>query len=231
MPQRVLSIDWDWYFKGADGISGNCGACSWYKARACSGGGGPLDKRPKRPSLGHNCNKSNFSVSRHEGIAIEQLSRFISSSAIKGADVMVAECHADIYAVLNDRDSVVNLDAHHDDFNCGDVLCCGNWVTLARANKHIAYQWGNSPNATELQQWKYTTKQSRDLALRCKEIPVTRPSSTKFQMVFICQSSPWTPAQQDRDFVKLCRDVATAAGSPLMVLGSGKHNMAKLLQA
>lgn len=200
--RRVLSIDWDFYFQTRF-IHGLCGSCSWGgESPLCAGNrswgqGG----RPTVCEIEEDVDLSPFCqvVSNTPGI---------ESATVRGARLCIAECHADLLALLCDEDLVFSFDAHVDDGDFLDPpedgerfpLHCGNWATAAEKTR----------SATVIHEddcWAFTEDAKTD---RVKWDALTGGS---IALVFLCQSCPWTPRWGDKWFYKAIVDLERATGS------------------
>jgi len=98
----------------------------------------------------------------------------------RNAPIVVAECHADIMVPIKRGKyegelCIYDFDAHCDSYDCGR-LCCGSWINYAERV---------GPTVT-----------------------IGPPVVDQIGMadvVFLCRSSPWTPAEMDGEFYRLVR--------------------------
>ena len=114
-----------------------------------------------------------------------------------GAPVYVAECHATIMHVIHKHNvrTVYDMDTHTDDAAGGNPLCCNNWIRFAlRSNCSVSSVYCEFPNE------------------------VRRPIHT--DVVFVCRSSPWTPAHMDAYFWWLIRVFENKSGTRARFIGN-----------
>lgn len=194
---HVLSIDWDFFFPGAENVAADCAACSWVTKckphRDLS--------RAQRPRSGDLATPASKYSSR------EQLKRLGLVDLITGAELITAECHAEISQYLNAAD-VINLDAHSDHY--GDLrdplgrfsrLNCGNWVTFGMGRRIDYYQWVHQRRGLETRHYCGRGRNPDDL--RAWGIPKPLSLPRRFDLVFVCRSAPWTPPEWDLEFDRL----------------------------
>lgn len=222
--QSVLSIDWDFFFPGAEAIGGDCFSCSW--RQKCALAPKTACKRAVRPVT----TTAELSPFGRDGQVLppkgEPYKRLLNlgldPSTFVSAALYVAECHADILPLIGRQAEVVNLDAH-DDFNgaCYDghsrpPLMCGSWAVLGMQRKRIRhYQWIVHNRAKH---WDLTNlRLGRLYEYDGDWGPKVWPS--RFDCVFVCWSRPWTPKQHDTDLARFCRRLSLVTGSPVQVIG------------
>ena len=108
---------------------------------------------------------------------------------------------------LKDEDiEIVNIDHHHDAFNVGEELNCGNWVnkviekypkTKVEWIKNIDSQPSNNEYITEIT-WQ-------DL----------KDQEEVFDIVYLCRSGVWSPPHLDKQFGVLQRYINKRAGATI----------------
>jgi hypothetical protein len=190
---HVLSIDWDFFFPGAESVAADCAACSW----------APKCKPQRDLSSAQRPRVRDWELAPPLGSPRERLERLGLVELIPGAELVVTECHAEISQYLVHAD-VINLDAHSDHY--GDVrdglgrfsrLNCGNWVTLGMGRRIDYYQWVHQRRGLETRH--YCGLGHRD-DLRAWGVPKPLSLPRRFDLVFVCRSAPWTPPEWDAEF-------------------------------
>jgi hypothetical protein len=229
--RHVLSIDWDWFFPLAAKLQGECPDCSWY--RHCHPRQNRYGSSGHRPTV---CSETDdharwgsHTVAPLAAPWALLLGTGITGQHLQGADLWVADCHADLLALLGGS-TVVNLDAHDDldGYARRTRLGCGTWAFLGLVRKQILrYQWVSLSTPKRATCWhdhavvkllQYTGEQ-QDL-----EIP------DRFDCVFVCWSRPWTPVQHDQDLAQFCTQLSTVTGSSTQITGRGKRGVRQLLR-
>ena len=120
----------------------------------------------------------------------------IQSKIKKRATLIIVDTHSEMYNVFNEYPgslTIWNFDQHHD---CGygrsKELDCGNWAQLLYSNSKIQYH-------QVYPDWRKTIKEEPNppgwAEIHHESDPLELP---KFDFVFICRSSPWTPSWADR---------------------------------
>lgn len=108
---------------------------------------------------------------------------------------MVADSHAHSYDFINENwdgsvTELYNVDFHHDTFDVGEGVHCGNWLRwlLNDGTVDVAY-WVNQPDS--------------ELADNMTQmIPLSELPKTGYDLVYICRSGWWTPPHMDEAFIK-----------------------------
>ncbi len=108
---------------------------------------------------------------------------------------MVADSHMHAYDFIRENHDgsateLYNVDFHHDTFDVGKEVHCGNWLRrlLDEGAVDEAY-WLNRPES-ELD-GNLTT------VIQLSELP-----KTGYDLVYVCRSGWWTPPHMDGDFIK-----------------------------
>lgn len=108
---------------------------------------------------------------------------------------MVADSHSHAYEFIHenwDGDAIelYNVDFHHDTFDTGAEVHCGNWLRwlLEEGTVDVAY-WVNQ-SESELED------------NMTKVIPFSELPKTGYDLVYICRSGWWTPPHMDEAFIK-----------------------------
>jgi hypothetical protein len=242
--QSVLSIDWDWFFPGAENIEGNCSSCSW--RQKCTNVPQKAYKRAVRPVTASeaSCFSSPEQVLPLKGEPYKRLLDLgLDTSTIASTALYVAECHADILPLIGHQAEVVNLDAH-DDFNgfCYDgcnrpPLTCGSWAIMGMLRGQIAhYQWLDNQRHGWQQRakcWDYNHKLPTTVDNLLEYSGDRKPKvwPLRFDCIFVCWSRPWTPKQHDADLAQFCRWLAFVTGSPAQVIGREPELTKKMISS
>ncbi len=197
-PLRVLSIDFDYFQKISsadiladypDGVDLPTFLAStiWISHYA--------NPRTKEVLLGVEAD--------HEGL--KQIREILSNSKKTKKDVMMVQSHKLIYDFIMDNynggdyDSVevVNVDMHHDMFNNGDEVDCGNWAThILQDIENCKVTWIANPISVEA----YGTKPALE-GNTFYDLSVLKDK--QFDLIFICRSDSWLPPHLDKEFEKL----------------------------
>jgi hypothetical protein len=116
----------------------------------------------------------------------------------EGIPIVVAECHANIVEVFSQFVSpiVVDYDSHYDRYNSDYIVDCANWVV------HLERYGGEYFNAGE---WNWHRE--------------------RIDAVFLCRSSPWTPAEMDGYFYELLWHLCFHAQVKPKFIGHMKKSM------
>jgi hypothetical protein len=123
---------------------------------------------------------------------IERLETLRSIAPVDpGGRFHVAECHADILRVVDPQDTttIIHLDSHLDDADWFG-LSCGSWRTFLPRDVEVV-----------------TESKAGDL------------SKLSVHDVFVCQSSPWTPASMDRFMWDLIIHLSNVVGNDPEFIG------------
>jgi hypothetical protein len=196
---HVLSIDWDFFFPGAENVASDCSACSW--ALKCKRA--PNELHPaQRPRI------RDLEISPPIYSPLERLEHLGLVELIRGSELIVQECHGEIFQHL-DAAAVINLDAHsdfygdaRDDLGRFSRLNCGNWVTLGLGRRIIDYQWIHQRGtAAQTRHYRGRGHNPDDLRAWGDIKPLSLPR--RFDLVFVCRSAPWTPPEWDAEFEAL----------------------------
>lgn len=116
----------------------------------------------------------------------------------KWSKLVVVDSHADLKHFLDGLSSsfsIWNFDQHHD---CGygernHKLNCGNWAQKLQEEKRITKYHQVYPEWRRIEVEPSAPPQWADVSYYGEEIPLP----DKFQIVFVCRSSPWTPSWSD----------------------------------
>jgi len=132
----------------------------------------------------------------------------------RGAEIYVAECHATIEYVLRRYESSViyDYDSHWDADPGISGTNCGSWVTTARRRGHLV-TGGRHPKSCYM----------------AGETPTPKDPKEPADLVFFCQSSPWTPRTADGEFASLVKAFARKAKSGIHCVGHAKKRLERLL--
>lgn len=194
-PTVVLSLDWDW-FAGVEHPSTDacCGAC-----RYC--GDGAWSGARRRPS-----ERDGDELPSRQEVQERVRSLLSGLAAYRGtvSRMLVAESHAAILWLLpvgRDNTKLINVDLHPD-WSFPGIDCqvagrraatCSDWVTVAqRMNLISSYIWVHDEKAVR-RALRFLPSPKRHFELR----------------VFVCRSSPWSPAVYDDLYAAFLRDLAS----------------------
>ncbi|MFH1632408.1 MAG: hypothetical protein ABIG63_00150 [Chloroflexota bacterium] len=118
-----------------------------------------------------------------------------------GCELVVVDSHADIIQHIDSQVAeVISFDAHHDAYNPADsvisngFVTCENWASLAVANDikvSVRYPFWRAANPDAKPKEKGLRRQI-DTPKQCLRRP--------FDLVFVCRSGAWTPPWLDQSF-------------------------------
>jgi len=187
---HILSVDWDFFFRGAAYFRYGCNNCSWRDcAQNPSGHGGRPIVAPRRQNR-HRDHDVEPILPAGQDPATWLLRNVPVAPPTKGFRLFAAECHAELYGLLGRDDTIVHLDAHQDQEPTGTPrICCGSWGYKAKARLDCKIQWHGHADLHRGQ-----------LA--------TRPPTQDYCLVFTCWSRPWTPAAHDVDWFRFIKGLA-----------------------
>ncbi|MFA6971792.1 MAG: hypothetical protein WC208_10375 [Gallionella sp.] len=131
----------------------------------------------------------------------------------------VSESHKDIYEVARglERSEIYHFDAHHDLYDDGGDLNCGNWgikaIEQGLVEKYIwvAPEWGKEYDMMDLSDYCLTDEiqghyYNDFLKIREKAKPID------IDAIFICRSGAWVPPHLDEHFFKMARGMSCFSG-------------------
>lgn len=204
MKMRVLSVDFDYFVKATA------------SQRACLFPDAGTEKFPL--SLQNYIWSTRYGNPDLEKIEVESEAIYqmmkVFSNRTEATKLMIVDSHRYIYDFIKDNyDSgkysgldIINIDYHHDYFNIGDELNCGNWVNalydvdskyrFTTVNKN-RYRWVCKPDSDisrELEGKKWFSYMSFKQLLQEDE---------PFDLIFICRSGMWSPPHLDEYFKDL----------------------------
>lgn len=123
--------------------------------------------------------------------------------------ICFAESHSDIYHFLtkvsNERDrfDITNIDYHHDFYNTGSNLNCGNWLRiLNKYNKLSKITWVCQEDSD-----MDAIDKTKDLLNLSKTFSISEIGVRKYDCVFICRSGMWSPPHLDKHFNYLIESI------------------------
>jgi hypothetical protein len=224
---EILSIDWDSYFPLADQLDGSCHACAWHSRCFPGKARRRLSRRPGVCVTRDSCLDHVVETLLGDPWEILQ-GAGIGIPALRGANVVVAECHADLPRVGN----VTNFD-RHDDFGAEHKLACGSWAHWGMVKGEIEhYQWIPQPEKPRrAKHWDRSAIIPAHPELLCYSgefRSLVLPE--KFDLIFVCLSKPYTPEIYDAVFGKFCLQLASFAGADLKVIGRGKRGIKRIFE-
>jgi hypothetical protein len=113
-------------------------------------------------------------------------------------NLFIAESHTRICQLLNTKNIIYNLDAHHDcGYNYNKSVDCGNWASHAltiNSKVHIIYPT-----------WRKTSPEHKSLS-QPTSISYKLPKPQNYDVVFVCRSGCWVPTWCDTEFQKFITD-------------------------
>ena len=199
-PNRVLSIDWDYFIDA------------------------PIDFKASNFPDGGNENLPEYVLdaiwmSRYGQCAEIQKVKEDTSELVKlrillkkiinkqNTRVVISDSHKSIYKYLEEQrqsklpTEIYNIDFHHDAYDFGnEEVDCGNWF-----KKFI-----DSKNAHVLDKFMWVRREDSELSGEemiddNSSIGIPRDLYGTFQLVFLCRSGCWSPPHLDDKFLSLCR--------------------------
>lgn len=210
--RMVVSIDWDYFTGDTRGYNDPCCLCRW----KCDGK--KSDNRHKRcindkeleDSMDTGRVKAQevfYKLAINHDIVFNfpaclKLGVDPMIKKLKGAEVIVADCHGSIYRHLEDGDTVINFDAHEDRGGTYEQPNCANWASKAEKKKGVKYIWNYS-------NWS------------------PRFPKKRVDMVFLCLSSPYTPPKLDEYFYQLVKKISIHTGNAPKFVGLGARELEK----
>jgi len=92
---------------------------------------------------------------------------------------------------------IVNIDHHHDAYNIGEKLNCGNWINkLEEAHPDVKIRWVNNCDSDK----------TDDPHITCVSLDSIKGET--FDIVYLCRSGIWSPPHLDKQFTALNRFIA-----------------------
>lgn len=127
----------------------------------------------------------------------------ILSRMTSNTHICFAESHSEIYELVafnahltGSKANVYNIDRHSDAYNMGDGLNCGNWVNYLQKNNHLGYYtWINNDASAP-----YMDILNPEQCCKVTDDITVIDEVDKWDIVFICRSSIWTPPHLDCEF-------------------------------
>ena len=99
---------------------------------------------------------------------------------------------------------IVNIDHHHDAFNIGDKLNCGNWVNkVIKAYPNVEVRWIGNEDSDP-------AKDDHIKSITWDDI-----KDETFEIVYLCRSGVWSPPHLDKQFGVLQRFINKRAGNAI----------------
>jgi len=203
----VLSIDWD-FFVGDSSLD-PCKVCLWN----CDGPEKPDPTIRTRQTY----QDDYFDMDLvHDPMSHHVMAQFYWESW-KKTPIIVADCHASIYRLLEPHSYIYNIDHHMDsDAVLWDIpyqrLTCGSWGTLASANKSCHYEWCHGIALERKEGGKLVT-------IECNY------RWHKPEFIFLCLSSPYTNPQYDKYFYYLVEQLAKQQETEPRFVGLGARKL------
>lgn len=118
----------------------------------------------------------------------------------KDTTVYVADSHSYAYALCQSFGrpiNIVNIDFHHDLYDNGDTVDCGNWLLQLLREYRV-----------EKALWVKRKDSEVEGGVACDNVRVTEDIDSvlqiKYDAVFMCRSGAWTPPHLDKKFMELC---------------------------
>lgn len=122
--------------------------------------------------------------------------------AHKFDSIMIADSHKHIYEFIEDNFDggtidVFNIDFHHDLYGMNDIsrqnVDCGNWMVRLFDEYDCSYTWVNQHDSDK--------RLDSDDFCEVKEASIEELQKEKFDLLYICRSSIWSPPHLDKFFI------------------------------
>ena len=206
---NVLTIDADYWFP-SDYQGRHCGFCPRLRGQNSS-------RRVERLLL-----DSPRVVPTHEEIVL---------LVNPNTPIVVTECHADVYTLLQDVRHTLNrrknsrvsirvvcLDEHDDDEygNPDMALFCGNWISHAKDNR---FKWQYLDSLCLV--W------SEDAWTASKNAGLIQPPD----LVHVCRSAPYLSTRGDKPFADLVVKLEEKTGHEAVIKGIGHGVITRMVRA
>lgn len=149
--------------------------------------------------------------------ALEALKNYISRTCDKTTFCTVWDSHTNLYDEILSRFKgtgslkIVNVDFHHDMYSSEiNEVDCGNWVTfLYEGKNNYTSRRTRKPNSKDSYVWvaredSDALEESKDYMSIKSIYDLENSEDEKFDLLFICRSSMWSPPHLDDEFEKLC---------------------------
>lgn len=116
--------------------------------------------------------------------------------------IMIADSHKHIYEFieenyLGDCIDVTNIDFHHDLYGMNNIgrqeVDCGNWMVKLFDEYDCTYAWINQSDSDK--------SVDNDEFCKINEINIEKIKNEKFDLLYICKSSIWSPPHLDKYFI------------------------------
>lgn len=99
---------------------------------------------------------------------------------------------------------IVNIDHHHDAYNIGEKLNCGNWVNkVLEMYPETKVKWIKNCDSQETENDKIERISFKDI------------ENESFEIIYLCRSGIWSPPHLDKQFGVLNRFINKRAGVTL----------------
>lgn len=119
---------------------------------------------------------------------------------------LVANSHKHIYDFIHnqlkstnsEKLELINIDMHHDMFDNGDELDCGNWVSLIKKDIPTEFTWIANEISEKIYGDSFDKNDKLQTDFNCLK-------NKKIDAIFICRSDTWLPPHLDKSFDKLLK--------------------------
>lgn len=138
--------------------------------------------------------------------AIFELQKLFDDAFFNPVSVMICDSHMHCYSFVSDLQkylkpkgiNLVNIDFHHDLYENGSDVDCGNWLyRLSQKYPKMEMEWVCDPDSdTSFEHVDDPLKLSMTEDISCIH-------NFNWDAVFICRSGMWSPPHLDRYFIEL----------------------------
>jgi hypothetical protein len=138
--------------------------------------------------------------------AVECMENVLTKNTKKSTPVAIAESHESLYYFLKDINAIkyriYNVDFHHDIYPVKGCVNCGNWFRFLidehRVEKSV---WIKRADSEGEKSDDGEDTMARTLDMETEDLSIL--ADVKFDVIFICKSSPWSPPHLDGYFYRM----------------------------
>lgn len=192
---NILSIDWDYFINATN------------RERSKNfpdGGTEDMPEAIKDVIWATLYAKADITQIKTEKSSISEIIDVLEAQTHGHTKVMIADSHKHIFDFIeeNNKDkkaalNLVNVDYHHDLFSSnGEAIHCGNWLlhTINTYPETSTYTWIARKDS------EVDEKAKKNIKLEIVNEDLRKLWDYKWDYVFICRSSMWSPPHLDEEF-------------------------------